>query len=403
MDAAAPAPAPAPAATAYLAVLLGALVLLAAGVMAFCWWSDPYGIHRGTGIKVTSLVQSKARLFKAHDCERQPSDALLAGTSRVEQALDPAHPAIAAGGWKAYNVALPGASIYEERRMIEHAHAVHGVRQVWLELAPFMFGHDRPRLNIGFSEARLAVAPDGRRQPLRGFTDVAETLWALEAFEAGLRCLRTSGSGQRAPVERIFMRGMADQALLLKELSHSRELFRINAGALWAACYRSFALADPEGRAPACDDLAALFAFCRAEGIALTVFFAPEHAYLAWGNRVWGVEGPYEDAKRLVLRLARDDVPVWDFAGVHPWTTEPVPPTGSDADMTLYMDAGHYTPVLGRRVLDTLLAGEPREGFGVRLTAATIEGELAAQRTRLTAWAAAHPELAAEVEAVGKR
>ena len=39
----------------------------------------------------------------------------------------------------------------------------------------------------------------------------------------------------------------------------------------------------------------------------------------------------------------------------------------------------------------------------VRLTAATIEGELAAQRTRLTAWAAAHPELAAEVEAVGKR
>ncbi len=80
--------------------------------------------------------------------------------------------------------------------MIQPAPAVHGGRQVWLELAPFMFGADRPRLNIGFNEARLAVAPDGRPQPLRAGTDVAETLWALEALEAALRCLRTSGSGQ---------------------------------------------------------------------------------------------------------------------------------------------------------------------------------------------------------------
>jgi hypothetical protein len=100
----------------------------------------------------------------------------------------------------------------------------------------------------------------------------------------------------------------------------------------------------------------------------------------------------YEDWKReLVVAVTIDAArhpgsatfPLWDFGDYNTITTEAVPPPVPGATMRYYWDSSHYKPSAGRLVAERMFAfgrdALPAD-FGVQLTPATIEPQLAATR-----------------------
>lgn len=395
--AAAPAPAPRRH-RRYLALALGVVALGALAQGAFAWWADPYGMRGSPRPKVVAVLGEQRRLFKTYDAWRHPAELALCGTSRVEQALEPGQPAIAALGMPAYNLAMPGATIYEQWRMAQHAHAHRPLRALWLELAFLVSDAHAPRANPGFSEARLAVDAGGRPQRLHRLADLPLVL-SLEAQGAAWRSLRR-GSSPRRTLAEVFDRGHFLPGNL-DFAGNSRTSFTRGARLVVADHYRRFATADAHGRSPHLDDLAALLAWCRAEGIAATLFHSPEHAYGLRLIERCGLWPAYRDFKCRTLALAGDGVAVWDFSPVCPLTAEPVPPAdAAGRSMANYNDAGHFTVAVGRRLAAVLAGAPPADGFGVRLAPAALAAELARQDAALAAWAAANPADDAEIAAI---
>ena len=380
------------------AVIAAVIGLGALAQMTFVWWADPYGARGSAGPKVTALVGGQRRYYKAHDLARVRPDMLICGTSRVEQSFEPGHPALAQQGWRPYVAAMAGSTLYEQYRMVQHAHAIQPLKMVWVELAFLITSARQPRWNPGFSEARLALAADGRTQPLHALADLP-LLFALDSQAAAWRTLR-HGSSPRRTLAETFDRGHFFPRNL-DFSGNNRTSFVRGAQAAWADQCRDFAVADANGVNPHLADLASLITFCRAQGIALSLFLTPEHAYHQWLIRHAGLWPAYVGFKRQALALAGNDVPVWDFSPPGPLTAENLPPaTQAGRTMVNYNDGGHYTTAIARRIIQTLADGAATDGFGLRLDAATLDAELAAQEAALCTWAAAHPADAAEVEAM---
>ena len=103
---------------------------------------DPYSIYsapRLDGINSNKpLLFKYLRLTKAHAIMRKQPDALILGSSRTEHGLDPEHPALI-NKYNSFNLALTGASIYENLRYLQHANAVNPLKKVVLAVDFFQF------------------------------------------------------------------------------------------------------------------------------------------------------------------------------------------------------------------------------------------------------------------------
>ncbi len=108
----------------YPIIALATFFLGSISIWTFCFVVDPYDLYPN----VPGLSQDKSvdlfwylRLHKPYAVERIKPQALIAGSSRAAQ-LQP-HQLKVMGG-EAYNVSLPGATLREIRRMVEHAHVI---------------------------------------------------------------------------------------------------------------------------------------------------------------------------------------------------------------------------------------------------------------------------------------
>jgi len=154
------------------------------------------------------------------------------------------------------------------------------------------------------------------------------------------------------------------------------------------------------------DYIRRIVAFCRAQGVDLRIFIAPEHAHQLEITAAIGEWASLENAKRALVQLLAEDaarhpgappIPLWDFSGYSSVTTEALPESGSRAEMEFYWDSSHFKDVVGDFVLDRLFGlSHPRRevppDFGVRLTPATLEPTLARLRTDQFAYRRSHPE-----------
>ena len=109
-------------------------------------------------------------------------------------------------------------------------------------------------------------------------------------------------------------------------------------------------------------------------------------------------------------RAGRNPFPLWDFSGYNAITTETVPREGDlQTRMRWYSDSSHYVPALGRVILDkifvqpvsasNMVSGIP-DDFGVLLTPATLDTQLAAIRRGHDEYRATHPADVAEIAGV---
>ena len=151
-------------------ILLGmvsASSLLVAGFNAVI---DPFGVTNSPRIRGLNRVKPETvdntRLYKAIDLTRQNAKTILLGASRVETALNPNHPAFNAHQ-PVYNLGIASATVYEQRRYLEHAIATQqnielvilGI-DLWLIPEPYL-------KKSGFEEARLGKEVLSLREALQ--------------------------------------------------------------------------------------------------------------------------------------------------------------------------------------------------------------------------------------------
>lgn len=119
--------------------MLTAIVVCAFGVLSLTISTDPYRLRANAGEQSSARAIDlfyHLRLHKPHAVERLKPRQLVAGSSRSARLAPPGSDLLSHQG---YNASLPGASLTEIRRIIEHAHTVSKQKRVMIGLDYYMF------------------------------------------------------------------------------------------------------------------------------------------------------------------------------------------------------------------------------------------------------------------------
>ncbi|MDY7013182.1 MAG: hypothetical protein SVX43_06180, partial [Cyanobacteriota bacterium] len=158
---------------------------------------DPYGTLNtpiGKFNHEKPRKDNNDRLYKAADIMRIEPVAVILGSSRTKQSIDPEH--LAFGDRKPiYNLALNGANIYEIRRYLEHAIANQkNLELVVLGVDFFMFNEELKN-QPSFSENRL----EKRFLPVG---DLVNSIFSLDTAEKSVKTVEASL--KKTPIDRDY-------------------------------------------------------------------------------------------------------------------------------------------------------------------------------------------------------
>ena len=382
---------------------------------------DPFGMYRLVALDSFNAskpaVDHRVRLVKAYDVRRLRPQGIILGTSRSHVGLRPSHDGWDPGARPVYNLAFDGATTKEMYQYLLHAHAVRRLRQVVLGLDTYHATLAPATARPDF-DAELLDSPGVLALPSLIRADL-KVLTSLDTLRASLATVRSQSDrepqwfapdGQRLGevffrragehFERLGPRGYFDEIDRL-EVGFKREgQLAANARVLGRAVQQTTASSETS-----LDYIRRIVAFCRAQGVDLRIFIAPEHAHQLEITAAIGEWASLENAKRALVQLLAEDaarrpgappIPLWDFSGYSSVTTEALPESGNRSEMEFYWDSSHFKDIVGDFVLDRLfgLSRPQREvppDFGVRLTPATIEPTLARLRADQVAYRRSHP------------
>jgi len=383
---------------------------------------DPFGMYRFVDLEgfnaYKPALDHRVRLVKAYDVRRVRPQGIILGTSRTHLGLRPSHEGWDPAAKPTYNLAFDGATTKEMYQYLLHAHAVRPLRQVVLGLDTYHATLAPATARPDF-DAHLLDSPGGRALPslIRADLKVFTSLDALRASLATVRSQRDrepqwfAPDGQR--LGEVFFRRAGEHFEQLGPRGYFEEIDRLEVGfkreGQSAANARGLGrTAQPATAASetSLDYIRRIVAFCRAHGVDLRIFIAPEHAHQLEITAAIGEWAGLENAKRALVQLLAEDaarhpgappIPLWDFSGYSSVTTEALPEPGSRAEMGFYWDSSHFKDVVGDLVLDRLFGvSHPRRpvppDFGVRLTPATIEPALARLRAAQLAYRRSNPQ-----------
>ncbi|MDO8776634.1 MAG: hypothetical protein Q7K57_49555, partial [Burkholderiaceae bacterium] len=163
----------------------------------------------------------------------------------------------------------------------------------------------------------------------------------------------------------------------------------------------------------ALDELKEVIRLCRQHGIKLHLFTYPYHAHLLEIIRITGHWPAFETWKRTVVQVLADDASAankpafefWDFSAFNSVTSETIPPRGDrNTQMLYYWEAGHFKKELGNLMLDRMLlqSVQPAE-FGVLLTPANVDAQIAAVKLQGDQYRSTHSQEIEELVGLTKR
>lgn len=387
-------------------------------VIALNYFVDPYSVYDSpvmTGINANKPELFKhLRLTKAHVVERKKPDALVIGSSRTEHGLDPEHPALVRR-YNTYNLALNGATIYENLRYFQHANAINPLKMVVLAIDFFQFNAYRPN-SPDFSEARLFSDIHGDKQDVSLTTDLAGTLASFDTLTASLKTLFQQGNRENVILDRgqvqqpdkdsIIMRsGGRHEAALYSELNYISHLY-------FPRPHKKFDFVNDDGTVNTFDYFRRILEDSHRKKVKLKILISPAHA------RQWelvastGLWDQWETWKKEAVRLNEEvarwykqkPFPLWDFSGYNTYTTEPLPVLGDKKTMMQwYWESSHYRKELGDLVLNRVMNhGDPErqiaDDFGVLLTTRNLEAHLNTIREGHRQYKRQHPDEVAEID-----
>jgi hypothetical protein len=360
------------------------LLCFGAGSIAICSWNyvvDPFDIYHGRTRHGFNHFKGRSvgafdRMSKAHQISRLKPEGLIAGTSRVDWALDPSHPALQKVSPGYYNAGLAGATMYEVYRYVQHAHRIQPLKQVVLGLDLEMFNADEVRES--FNESRMAVRADGVVNPWFRLPDLVPTLFSHDAIVASRDTIRKSKEHVDITWDDIMNRGSD-----FHEKPPPEESWRVYRVGVRSARHHLGNLADRWDRiSDRMKWFEALLAFSQENRIDLHIFITPYHLSHLDVIRRSGNWNMFNRWKRKLVQLnavtarshGNQPFPLWDFSGYHPVAVKPFP-TEEDPYLVMkwYRESSHYRKITGDMILDRMLGIPIGEHlFGAPLTAQNL-------------------------------
>ncbi len=352
-------------------------------IAAFNLAVDPYGVTNAPVIerfnKVKPEQNKQVRLFKAIDVGRLKPKTIFLGSSRTEFGLDPSHPVLQASQ-PAYNLALPGANMYETRRYLEHALFVQpDLELVVLGIDMLMF-NSMDEVKPNFRESRL----ERSRMTLPDMLNIA---FSPDAFFGSLR---TIAANQSHPDEVGFFYpdGRRDPHYFRKYIYKNDSNLFIFRTVLELQNFMEKPNIDRDYKISETylEEFKNIVKICQENNIELKIFISPAHATYWEALRVVNLWSLWENWKRQIVGVT----PVWDFSGYNSITTEPL-----DENMQNYLDNSHYMKEIGDLILNRVF--EDREetvpdDFGVLISADNIESHIKQIQRDRDRWAKNNPE-----------
>ncbi len=171
---------------------VGQVLLLIGG---FNWLIDPYDIYHPAEYKPNNLVwtSKQLRLAKAYRVRQLRPQGIVIGASTSQLGINPNHPGWGANVYPRYNLALPGANLYESFRYFQHSQALSPPKQILIGL-DFISFNIFTQLSDDFKESYMVVSREGKRQDYF-LTDLVITLFSLSAIKASQKKMFYRGEG----------------------------------------------------------------------------------------------------------------------------------------------------------------------------------------------------------------
>lgn len=383
-----------------MGVVTCVFVLIVAG---FNGLVDPYKLWHVLEIKgfnsdKTELM-SHERIFKIVGVAHQPGSIAILGTSRSRSGLDSKHPALQLRG---KNLAI-GNQPYRETRLLFEHQLDRGLVKNFVIGLDFYVANSKLLYPADFDTENYAAS--------RPWQLLFSTSTFTDAFITVVKNNPLVSKGESSQALGL------DGDARIRKASNTRKSMAKN---------ERYYLSDRYAPPPSCafhflatqsdlsplDEIRAIFKRAYSDHIALKLLISPSHA------RQWetlanaGLWNKWEAWKRQLVAMNETEArhagqppfPLWDFSGYNSISTETVPPLNDTQTlMRWYFDSSHYTPAAGDLVLDRIFNFKSPErtvpeGFGVLLTAQSIEAHLARIRVDRVRYRQTHPEDVAEIE-----
>ena len=372
-------------------------------VGAFNFVVDPLRVF-GTPIRTgfndqTPDTSGFDRMAKPYELLRVAPRTVLLGSSTARAGFRPIADWDTALPSPTYNYALLGANAHEIRLSLAQALRECPVEAVILAADFFAFNAHYPD-NEQFDPARLPAATRHRWPGILA-SDAAAFLVGREALGLSWRTLVASRKGKVSTVPPRW----EDHPWAV----HFRNCERSYLAKWFPPPKHLYEFSSTQAGTDRLADFDACLHLCAERSVRLIVLCPPIHARLQEAISAAGAWPQYESWKRELARRTRaqqasstrvGSVELWDFSLFNSQSCEPLPENGA-TPMRYFSDSAHFTPELGRLVLDEILnSGQSASTrLGVRLDQVEIESHLAGIRTALEGFRAANPRVIADVRA----
>ena len=395
----------------WLVVVLAFLCLMA----VLNYLVDPYGMF--DTVRIQGLNASKpaadthVRLAKPYQVAGFAPHAIIGGNSRPEMGLNPANTCWPDDLRPVFNLALPGANVYMQARMLQHAIVGSDTRLVlWgLDFLDFLNRHASTSHPLQWPpgrtefEDRLKVNADGSEN--RGYSkkklqDFLQTLFSLDTVKDSLKTLSGQANLHSSSVRRDGFNPALDYLDII-EWEGQGVLFQQKNREISRMFSRSgIELFQGESRwSPDFESVRKLLKFARNHNVTVVLFINPYHADYLLTIDLAGRWPQFESWKRKLTSLANEfGIELWDFSGINSLSTELVPAPG-DKQTTLkwFWEPAHYRMEYGDLMLGRMLQSTCDEGTaspaGSLITTGNIDAHIIRLRTDMLRYKEQHVQV----------
>ena len=382
----------------YLIWMLATALLLILSAGAFNLVIDPYGVFNLVAIEGVNAKKAYAythkRLAKERRALRLQPNTVLLGNSRIDVGFNPQSPAWPAEMQPVANIGIPGEGMdgivraysLAVRKMQPNAIVVGLDFFDFLSASPPAPGERLSRQD-SYDGELLPHLPE----TVFSTTATIDSLLTIKAQrERDSTAMTAAGFNPMQNYKAIVRREGQWPMVLEKDKLHVRYLET-----------RPAAFLQPNG-VPAAPlvYLRDILEDAARRDLRVEVVLYPFHAHFLETLHLSGRWALFEAWKREVLSVwlsVKNSAPgwpstLWDFSVYDPLTTEAAPlPDHKDRRMDWYWEAGHFKAELGDKMIAQMTGTAPN-GFGVRLTAASLDAHLRRQQVARNHYESANPE-----------
>ncbi|OCL82517.1 hypothetical protein AAW30_01341 [Arcobacter porcinus] len=327
---------------------------------------DPYGIYK-TNIFLNKPEQDKnIRLAKVVKVEELKPVSISLGTSRTEYGYDPNHEYFSK---PSYNLAVSGASLYENRLYLEHAIKQGNLKEVLLVVDWRMFNDPKMRKSDDFEDSF-------------NIKNNYKQLFSIDLFKSSFKTILNQKT-KNSYLENGQRDWYFNQENIDKQGGHFKVMNKDEEGYYKKSTYKINSNIYQDTKKDSLEDFRKILELCYQNNIKLDIVFGPSHI------RQWEAYDYYQDIetwykwkKDVVLFVEKiadeqEKTPyrIMDFSVYHELTAETVP-TNPKEKMKYHWEASHYKKELGDIVLDRLLDISSYKDFGVELNSDNIDNHI---------------------------